>query len=115
MSWVKIYLYDILDLAHVQHRPVQVKSYVDDITQSQVGHMKDVLNSLVPAAMLLAHQLEGVGCAISAKSALVCSHADLGRELAACFRATGLHIQLQAATRDLGVMTTAGKKRSTVK
>eukprot|EP00959_Pyramimonas_sp_CCMP1952_P077802 1626283-Pyramimonas_sp.AAC.1 len=74
-----------------------------------------MLDSLVPAAMLLTHQLEEVCCTISGKSAFVCSHADLGRELAARFRATGLHIQLQAATRDLGVMTTAGKKRSTVK
>eukprot|EP00959_Pyramimonas_sp_CCMP1952_P414551 8685843-Pyramimonas_sp.AAC.1 len=50
MSWVKIYLYEILDLAQVQYRPVQVKSYVDDITQSQAGNMKDILDSLVPAA-----------------------------------------------------------------
>eukprot|EP00959_Pyramimonas_sp_CCMP1952_P423096 8862732-Pyramimonas_sp.AAC.1 len=114
MYWVKIYAHDILEpAARIQYRPVDVKAYVDVTTQSQAGHMKDVLRSLVPGVVLLAHQLEGVGCAISSRSALVCSRAELGRELAARFRATGLPVELQAAARDLGVMTTAGKQRST--
>eukprot|EP00959_Pyramimonas_sp_CCMP1952_P417909 8755449-Pyramimonas_sp.AAC.1 len=112
MYWVNFHVHDILDLAQIQYRPAQVTAYVGDLTQSQVGYMKEVLDNFAPAALLLAHQPEGVGCAISQ----VCSrsHAELGRELAARYRATALPIKLQAAARDLGVMTTAGKRRSAV-
>ena len=115
MSWVKIYVYDILDFAHVHYRPVQVKGYVDDITQSQRGTEEEILAALVPAAVHLTHQLQSLGCTISTKSALVASHSSLGKQLAFRIRAAGLPIKLQVSARDLGVMTTAGKKRHTAK
>eukprot|EP00959_Pyramimonas_sp_CCMP1952_P055842 1166966-Pyramimonas_sp.AAC.1 len=56
MSWVEIYVYELLDVTHVHDRPVHVKAYVDDITPSMVGQHEQVLSSLVPAAVNLAHQ-----------------------------------------------------------
>eukprot|EP00959_Pyramimonas_sp_CCMP1952_P102251 2139158-Pyramimonas_sp.AAC.1 len=79
----KIFVYELLDAAHAQYKPVQVKACVDDATRSIVGQHAQVLASLVPAAMHLAHQLEYLGCTISDESAFVCSRGDLGRELAA--------------------------------
>eukprot|EP00959_Pyramimonas_sp_CCMP1952_P448263 9386453-Pyramimonas_sp.AAC.1 len=61
MSWIKIYLYDILDQAHASFLPVRIKGYVGDITQTQQGSREEVLAAFVPAALHMRRQLEAAG------------------------------------------------------
>eukprot|EP00959_Pyramimonas_sp_CCMP1952_P092260 1931509-Pyramimonas_sp.AAC.1 len=87
---------------HVQFRPVTMKGYVDDLTQSKLGAPEDILNHLAPAAMYITHELQQLNCSIPDKSTLVCSHLEHGKELQLRFQLTGLPIKLAGAARDLG-------------
>ncbi|CAK0801896.1 unnamed protein product [Prorocentrum cordatum] len=108
MPWIKIYLYGLLDFAHVHYKPICFRAYVDDITMTQQVTQSEILQSILPAAAHLCRVLEAAGTIISDQSAFACSDRDLKDELPFQFQTAGLPIRPDEKVRDLGVMTTAG-------
>eukprot|EP00959_Pyramimonas_sp_CCMP1952_P349080 7314081-Pyramimonas_sp.AAC.1 len=102
MPWVNIYLYDLLDFVHAHYKPIGTRAYVGDITMTQQGTQSEILQSILPAAAHLCHELEAAGTIISEKSAFACSDRDLKDELTFQFQTAGRPIHPEEKVGYLG-------------
>eukprot|EP00959_Pyramimonas_sp_CCMP1952_P289326 6051344-Pyramimonas_sp.AAC.1 len=86
-------LFDFISHAHRSFSLVNLRSYVDDMSQAQHGSdISFTCDTLVPAAAQLVQGLKALECVISTKSAFVASHAALREELSRRFKAAAIPI-----------------------
>jgi len=83
-------------------------TYVDDCANVATGSSSDVQDEVVHCALAFAKIVYARKFTLSPKSAIVASSLKLGRRIAAELATCGIIVQVLVATRDVGVMFTAG-------
>ena len=102
----------LLDHSHAVNPNVGLRSYVDDLFQTQQSNSEqDIVDQIVTAAVQSCHGLEALEYVISSKIGFVASHASLRDELSTRFEAAAIPIKPLCAVRDLGTVTSASRRR----
>ena len=103
VDWTRAFLYDLLDQVHKDHRPVQVRSFVDDLALRVQGVKGAVVQRAVSAAGALLKGLEDRGAKVSReKTVVMASSRQLEKQVQEGLAGEGFQIQTATTARDLG-------------
>jgi hypothetical protein len=104
IAWSRCFLYDILQEAHDNYRPLTVQSWVDDLAQQAFGERRVVRNVMVKGAVHIVRGLQRKGGKVSAsKSVLLVSDRELRDEILSDLSEAGISLNTDVVGRDLGV------------
>ena len=111
-SMSRAFLYPVLDRAHAVYGLAAPEQFVDDLSQAMEGTIVQVTTCLGESAIALAEDLSDLGVQISVKSGILGSSGLIVKKLTAMLRSAGVHLASLSTGRDLGLDTTAGRRRS---
>jgi hypothetical protein len=112
VAWTRLYLYDILQEVHNDYKPVQVKTFVDDLSQFMFGTTGQVVDLMTRCAKTLKDNLEANGGRVSpTKVVLLASPTSLRKELEGTLRKAGIKVKGKSSGRDLGLDASLGRVR----
>jgi hypothetical protein len=111
VPWVKSLMHPGCSKISKEHP--DFNTYVDDCANIATGSTSSVLDEVVRCALAFAKVVYARKFKLSPKSAIVASSLKLGRLIAAELATYGIIVQVLVATRDVGVMFTAGVWRCT--
>eukprot|EP00959_Pyramimonas_sp_CCMP1952_P286344 5987481-Pyramimonas_sp.AAC.1 len=104
-------LRDVLHRAHHRLPHVPVQSYVDDIAQFALGTSTYIMSEVPSAVLQFFRDVTACGCKVPTKSGVVASSASLQRAVVDEFKRMDIPVRASEAMKDLGVMSTAGRRK----
>ncbi len=105
-------LWDMLEEAHLAHRPRQLRTWVDDTSHRELGREIDVTQQLVQVARTLVEMLSRRGLKVSLRTVVLTTPPRIGRQVVRQLEAHGINLTTAGAGKDLG-LDTHGVRRST--
>ncbi len=109
--FARIFLYHILDDIHKQWPMAGPKQHVDDLSQTVYGNDEFVEKQLTESGIQLACNLHAAGLVISPKTVIIPKSSKAAQNVARALESKGFSVRLAADARDLGIDSTAGRKR----
>ena len=114
VPWVKTFLHDALDFVVKRFPFANVESYIDDISLALQGTFRFVSEKLPTIGKCLWESLTTHGSIVSPKTTGVASSAGLQAALSSEFQRLGVKFTWASVARDLGVYTTAARRRTSL-
>ena len=113
-GWARALLLRTISRLNARHPGSTIHPHVDDLSQVVIGHSASgVLEIAAPAALELIDHITNLGLKISGKSKVLPSGDPAAHALRAeLLRETGITVQVCNAGNDLGIETTAGRRRA---
>ena len=113
VCWTRLLLYDLLEELHAAYRPVQIRSWVDDLAQWMVGSTKAVVQQMSSCGVALAEGFSKLGFEIADKSVILGTGNEVTNGIFNLLQLGGVHVRTSEADRDLGIDVTLGRQRRT--
>ena len=88
---------------HPQYRPIQIKSWVDDLFQLHTGPKELIVPHAHAAASALARMLKDKKLSISGKSTITASKHAIATEVQSRLQEAGIDIAVDDSAKDLGI------------
>ena len=111
VSITRCILYNVVSSMHLDYRPIQINTFVDDCPQIHTG-TEEFLASHVPvAARAFASEMRSIGFAVSEKTTVVSSSPTLATHIQSELRKAEIFIKCAPVGRDVGCDLAGGSRR----
>ena len=111
VSITRCILYNVVSSMHINYRPIQINTFVDDCPQIHTG-TEEFLSSHVPvAARAFATEMRSLGFAVSNKTTVVSSSQELATHIQKELGKVGIFIKCASVGRDVGCHLAGGSRR----
>ena len=113
VTWTRVFLWEMLDFAHKQFKPVKIESWVDDLVLLAIGSSTQVPRLAADASLYVTKELARRGCTVSpTKTCYMASSRHVGWRFARRVAIRGrTFIKKAASVRDLGVNACMRQRR----
>ena len=111
VSITRCILYNVVSSMHINYRPIQINTFVDDCPQIHTGTNKNMSSHVPVAASAFATEMRSLGFAVSNKTTVVSSSQELATHIQNELGKVGIFIKCASVGRDVGCDLAGGSRR----
>ena len=110
-SITRCVLYNVVSAMHLNYRPIQLNTFVDDCPQMQTGTEAFLASHVPVAAGTFASEMRSIGFSVSEKNTVVSSSTTLATHIQSELRKAEVFITCPPVGRDVGCDLAGGSRR----
>ena len=111
VSITRCILYNVVSSMHLNYRPIQINTFVDDCPQIHTGTEEFLAYHVHVAARAFATEMRSIGFAVSEKTTVVSSSPTLATHIQSELRKADIFIKCASVGRDVGCDLAGGSRR----